>query len=122
MSDEKIQPAYSPILLGKVGLCPHDDNAAKAFPTLMCLLMPSYNERKQLTREPGVITVRVDGSLYRITLVCPTDGVQTVLETDTVVEVLEQLELHVTSQRATWVPTWDSKKRTGQALRRVLES
>jgi hypothetical protein len=122
MSNEKVKPEFSPILLGKVGLSPHDDHAVQAFPTLMSLLLPRYDDRKRLTREPGIITLRVDGSLYRITLVCPTDGYQTLLETDTVVEILEQLELHVTSGKATWVPTWDSKKRAGQQLRKLLDS
>lgn len=122
MSDEKIVPEYNPILLGKVGLSPHDDHAYKAYPTLLSMFMPKYDSQKRLTREPGAITVRVDGSIYRVTLVCPTDGCQTVLETDTLIELLEQLELHVTSKRAVWVPTFDSKKRSGHALRKLLDS
>jgi len=122
MSDEKIQPTHAPILLGKVGLSPHDDLAVAEWPTLMQLLLPNYDDKKRLTREPGILSIRVDGSIFRLTIICPTEGLQTTLGLDSIVGLFEALEGHVRSTTAVWVPTYDSKKKTGQALKKVLES
>ena len=124
MKDEKegkIEPTLNKRLLGKVGLAPSDDSAAKEYPTLCELLFPVYDEKKRLTREAGVLSLRIDGQLYRVTLVCPTEGVQTTLETTTLLDLFEQLERHCYGTSAAWVPTYDRKKKAGQHLKRVLD-
>jgi hypothetical protein len=120
--DKKIEPEYVPLLIGKRGLSLHDEEFGQRWPTLYQLLAPRYDSKQRLTREPGVISIRVDGSMYRITLVCPTEGVQTTLEKISLVDLWDFLELHVCSPSATWPPTYDAKKRAGHGLRKVLES
>lgn len=121
-NESKFEPEYSPVLLGKVGLSPHDEEANALFPTLMQVLLPRYNRKKQLTREAGSISVRVDGSLFRCTIYAPTDGVQTTYDTDTLVNLLEQLEEHVSNPKTSWSLTYDKKRKAGHALKKLLES
>lgn len=122
MSEEKIEPSYHPMLVGKKALAPHDDQSAKQWPVLMSLLMPKFNDKGKYTREPGVLSVRIDGSVFRISVVCPTDGVQTVLELTSLFDLFTQIEQHVSRSSTVWVPTYDAKKRAGQKLKSLLES
>ena len=118
---KKVEATPSPILIGKVGLSPHDSQGHHDYPTLMQLLQPRYDDERQLTREPGSIRVSIDGSLYRISLECPTEGVQTMFATDTISEMLLQLEEHCNSSKSVWTPTWNAKKRARRGLDRSLE-
>jgi hypothetical protein len=120
MDENKVVPEYAPVLIGKRGLSPHDDVAAREWPTLMQLLLPRFDDKRRLTREAGVISIRVDGPLFRVSVVCPTEGVQAVLGTTSLMQLMEQLELFVGDPLTSWVPTYESKKRTGQSLRSVL--
>lgn len=113
-----VTPRFAPVLLGKIGLSPHDEAFAVQFPILHQLMMPVYEEKK-LLREPGIIGVRVDGSLFRMTVICPTEGVQTVMETSSILNILEQLERHAAAPGTTWTPTFDSKKRSRRGLDRI---
>jgi hypothetical protein len=122
MSDEKIQPAFHPSLLGKTALSPHDDDACSAWPLLMGLLLPTFDAKARLTREAGILSIRIDGSVFRVTLVCPTEGVQSTYETPTLIDLFSLLNDHLSRPTTIWVPTYDSKKRAGQALKRVVES
>jgi len=122
MSEEKIEPAYHPMLVGKKALAPHDDDAVREWPTLMSLILPAFDKKGRYTREPGNISIRIDGAVFRVTVMCPTDGVQTVVEVTSLLDLFTQLEQHVSRSTAVWVPTYDSKKKAGQKLRSVLES
>lgn len=112
---------HAPILIGRVGLSPHDDQATHDYPTLMQLLLPRYADGRHLTREPGVLTIKIDGPIFRITLICPTEAVQTVMETGSFTELFLQVEEHVASAATVWTPTYESKKRSRQKLDRAIE-
>lgn len=120
MKDPEFTPEYAPTLLGKVGLSPHDDEAVKAYPVLMSLLLPRHNATKRLTREAGGLTVKIDGSVYRISVTCPTEGLQCVLVTDSLIDLLGQLELALAGPSVAWTPTYDSKKRSRRDLDKSL--
>lgn len=118
----KLIPEFAPILLGKLGISPHDDDADRLWPNLMQLLLPKYDSSHRLTREAGVLTLRVDGSLFRVSVVCPSEAVQTAVAMHSVVDLLSQVERYLSSDMLDWTPTFDKKKRAGQALKNVLGS
>lgn len=115
---KEILPSYCPVLLGKVGLPLHDDRLEEAHPTLFQLLTPKF-EGKYITREPGIISIRIDGSVYRITVVCPTEALQTTFEAVSLMGILDALEMHCASPTAVWVPTHDSKRKAKRGLDRL---
>lgn len=120
MSDP-IVPEFNKSLLGKMGLSPHDDQADKEYPTLMNLLYPRFNDRKKLIREAGSFRCAVDGPLFRIGVECPTEGIQTILATATLMDLLTLIEMHVSDPAAVWTPTYNSKKRARRGLDKSLE-
>jgi hypothetical protein len=120
MSDP-IVPSYSPILLGKMGLSPHDDEGSKEYPTLLRLLMPLYNDKKRLIREAGSFRVSVDGSLFRVSFECPTEGIQTTMMTPTIMELLTSLEVHLSDPQSDWPQTYAAKKRARRGLDKSIE-
>jgi hypothetical protein len=113
---KKIEADPVPILIGRVGLSPHDDEFVRDYPTLAQLLMPRYADGCVMTREPGIVSIKIDGSLYRVTLVCPTERCQTTVGLTTLCNLLLDLECHVSDPKSDWVPTWDSKKKARRQL------
>jgi hypothetical protein len=120
MSDE-IVPRFSPRLIGKMTAALHDDTFAKDYPVLFDVLKPEYNERKRLVREAGSFRVSIDGSVYRITIECPTEGIQTVLYTSTLVDLLEQMEMHLGQPSILWTETFNAKRRARRGLDKSLD-
>lgn len=116
MNEERVVPEVADVLKGKVQLVPHDEDASSEYPVLMSVLLPRYRGDGKLTREPGVLSVRIDGAVFRITVVCPTEGLQATVETPRIMEILTTIELAVSSPACVWVPTWDSKKRARRGL------
>lgn len=116
MNDDKLIPEFAPLLLGKVGLSPHDAIAEKELPTLMELLMPRFRSDKRMTREAGSLLVKVQGSLFTVTLTCPTEGVETTMVTSSVMGLLDQLELHTSDPGVAWTPTYAAKKKSRRGL------
>lgn len=115
-----LKPDLHPKLLGKLGLSPHDDEAVRLWPELMGMLLPKYDDKKRLTREPGILSLKVDGPIFRVSLICPSEEGQTVFNLTTVVDLFDQLERNVVDPTTVWTRTFDAKKRTGQALRTLL--
>jgi hypothetical protein len=121
MKSDDVIPEFAPILVGKRSVVPHDDQACHDYPTLMQLLLPRAREDGRLTREAGVLSIRVDGGCFSCTLICPTEGVQATLLTGSFSNLLLQLEEWSASNATAWVPTRDSKKRTRRGLDKSLE-
>lgn len=95
-------------------LVPCDDKARERYPNVWACLMPHWSEGK-CTRQSGTLRVRIVGSWFEVTLSCPTEGVETTLSTETLVNLLEQLEKLLASGRAIWKPDWSSTKKARQA-------
>jgi len=122
MSEDKVIPEFRKCLIGKVSLAPTDDEFARRYPVLFELMVPRFDAKRRLTSEGGVCSQRVDGSLYRVTLICGSpDDVQTVMETTTLCDLWEQLELHVCKPDVAWTPTYDAKKRRRRGLDKYLD-
>lgn len=113
-------PQFNQSLLGKLGLSPHDDEAAQQWPLLIEMLLPKYDDKGRLTREAGILSIKVDGPVFRVSMICPSEEGQTVMTLSSIVGLLDQLEVILNDPRTVWTKTFDSKKRTGQALRNVL--
>lgn len=118
---DPVKPDYHPVLLGKRGLSPHCQESEETYPTLWGIIAPKYDAKQRLTREPATVSLRVDGSLFRVTIVCPTERLQTVMQTDSLVDLLDQLDRFLSEPATSWTPTYDAKKKAGQGLRSVLE-
>lgn len=106
-----------PILIGKVGIPPHDEDAVKEWPVLMELLLPRYDLKGRMTRESGSLSVRCEGSLFRVTITCPTEDAQASMDTDGLIDLLTRIEQWLLTGRANWAPTWKTRERARQRLK-----
>jgi hypothetical protein len=130
MSDEqekkpekpKLEIKPHPLLHGRRVLLPDDDAAAKLWPTLWSLLMPVYDASGRLCREAGSVSVRLDGSVFRLGVSCPTEGLQTHTLVSHLGDVLSALEHHVNRSDCSWVPDYESTKKHKQKLKDMLSS
>jgi hypothetical protein len=93
---------------------PADDEAAKRFPTIYDCLMPRWKEGA-CVRQSGKISIRITGSLFTITLECPTEGLQASLSSETFADLFTRLEKLLASGKAQWVPSWEIQKKARQA-------
>lgn len=120
MSDDtnEVMPTYSPYVIGKRGLSPHDDEFAKLFPRLYGAMMPVYDEHKRLTREAGQLRVAVESDMFRVVLTCPTEGSQATILIPSLLSIFDALEAQAMVNPAAWTETYDSKKRTGRGLKK----
>jgi hypothetical protein len=117
-----VKPEPVPILVGRVGLCPHDDQAQHDYPTLCQLLMPRYDADRQLTREAGSFRLFLEGSMFVVRFECPTEQVMTLMSTTTLGDLLLQLEDHLSSTTAVWTATWTAKQRSRRALDKAQDA
>jgi len=103
-----------PPLAGLSTLVPSDDEAKRLWPNVWACMMPHWSEGK-CTRQSGGIRVKIVGSWFVVTLSCPTEGLEADLTTETLLNLLDQLEALLASGRAVWKPDWASTKRSRQA-------
>jgi len=120
MKEGKLKPEPDDQLVRFRCATPHDDEARTEYPNLMRLLYPKYDDKGRMTREAGYIRLSIEGQVYTLTLVCPTEGVQCSLSTPTCIEPLAQLEHYVTRPFCAWGPTWERRKKAGQGLKNLL--
>jgi len=113
---EIVLPEFNAIIIGKRGLSPHDDEFAALYPKLYSAIMPRYDDKKRLTREAGRLAIAVDGSLFRVTLTCPTEEYQLTLSVVALFTLWDQLEAEAFRPDAPWVPTYDAKKKAKAGL------
>lgn len=119
-SDEKdeVRPTYSPYVIGKRGLTPHDEEFGKLFPRLYGAMMPVFDAKQRLTREAGQLRIMVDSDMFKIVLSCPTEGSQATILIPSLLGVFDALEGTAMTNPAVWSETYDSKKKTGQGLKK----
>lgn len=114
---ETVRAEPVPILIGKVGIPPQDDEATKEWPILMELLLPKYDHKGRMTRESGTLSVRCEGSLFRITITCPTEDAQASMDYHQLVDILTTVERWLLTGKANWAPTWKTRERARQRLK-----
>lgn len=118
----KVEVRPHPLLASRRAILPDDDALAKECPTLWSLLMPTFDEKGKLTREGSSVSVRVDGSLYRATVSCPTEGYQGSVTTNRLLMLWSDIEQVVNLPEFNWVQDYDSLKKAKQRLKEMLSS
>ena len=72
-------------------------------------------------REAASISIRVDGSVYRVAVYCAWEGVQTAFTSDTLCGLLEKLERFLVSGKAPWSPTSDARKKSAKGVDALIQ-
>jgi hypothetical protein len=93
---------------------PQDPGAKAKWPTLTELLDPVWTDGKCM-RQSGSLRIRLVGGYYLVTLACPTEGLETTMTTDTLVDAFDALEAMLVSGKALWMPDWNVVKKSRQA-------
>jgi len=88
----------------------HDEEGGKRYPTLFDLLSPRFKDGKQ-TRVPGVLTLTVEGSVYRVTVRCDEEGLECKLTCETLHDIVKRVEQLVASSHTVWSLTYAAKKK-----------
>jgi hypothetical protein len=119
---KKVKPAVerASILKGVTVLLPQDPAGVQRYPTVSDLLCPRWVDGT-MTRMAGRVSIRVEGSCYRVTIECPTEGLMTSIVLASLVECLDALEAVVASGQAKWQLTYEAAKRSRQAMDVLLE-
>ena len=118
----KLAVEPSPLLANRRTLLPHDDEATSRWPKVVSLMLPRYDAFSRLTREPGSITIRPDGGMWRIVMSCPTEGVQCIYGSTSLTLVLDDFEAHIGSENCNWTENYESLKKAKQRLKDMLGS
>lgn len=87
-----------------------DDAGKTACPTLVDLLSGRWRDGN-MTRQPGKLTMRQEGSGWLVTIDCPTEGVQARIRLQTLLNVAEQIETLVSSGHCQWTPDYISQRK-----------
>lgn len=101
-------------LEGVKQVSPSDLGSETRWPFLIDVLMPRYSEGI-LTRRPGTLRIEARGTAWAVTLSCPTEGLQTIIVVDTVLDLFDVLERRLTARDLHWQQTWEASKRSGRA-------
>ena len=110
-------PPNIPELLGSMALLPlHDDEADKRYPCLMILLRAKYDERQKLIRQEGRLSLAQRGPVWCVQIECPTEGVTTSLEIDSLYNFLEAVEVRAKMHRLIWTQAFKKRRRDLTAI------
>lgn len=82
-----------------------DDGGRHLYPNIFDLLTPRWVDG-QVVRQAGRLTLKPDGSSWRVSIECPTEGLQTTLVVRSLETMMPEVEDHVTSGKAHWGLTW----------------
>lgn len=123
MAEEK-KPKLAPRrakALENLSVCvPHDDEGDKRYPMISDLLRPLY-DGNVCTREPASISIRVEGSCYKVSVYAPWEGVQTSVTLDTLIDLMGKLEKFLSSGKTPWSPTNDARKNSLKGVDRIIQ-
>ena len=99
------------ILKDLAPLVPHDEEGAQLLPNLWDLLLPIYDEKRVMERQPGRLFMNVDGWAFKCGILCPTERCVFTFESTCLVGILEQLESELAAGILKPKPMIDWKKR-----------
>jgi hypothetical protein len=121
MSDKPKPKKVVPRILQNVKFSPPADQPGlKAFPTLYELLSPSWIDGK-LVREGGRLSIKSDGPSFRVSIECPSEGVQTSFIVESLDKIMENSEKILSQGQMHWGLTWSRQKKNLQALDNAIE-
>ena len=108
--DQRKQLEPLDLLKGRAQV-PQDAAAEDEWPTLMAVLLPVWKEGK-CRRQAGSLRLRIVGGYFLVTVHCPTEGMECTMTTDTLVNLLPQLETFLQSGASEWIPDFETLKKT----------
>lgn len=97
-----------------------DEQGALRFPNLYAHIDPIY-DGLSIRRQPGRLTISVDGSYYRVTLACPTEKIQTIFVLDSLAEMFENVEKSLAEGKQVYSPMFDRSKKSKPTLDDLLQ-
>jgi hypothetical protein len=102
-------------LTGVNNRSPSDPEAVKRWPTLTSLLNPVWKDA-ECVRQSGYLRMRLVGGYYLVTVVCPTEQLETTVTLDTLVDLNDSIESAVCNPRCVWLPTFEATKKSRQVI------
>lgn len=99
---------------------PDDDKAKEEYPNLYDLLVPRWKDGA-VTREEGRMSIKPDGSGWRVSIECPTEGLAASFIVKSLITAFEEAEAHVSGSHCHWGLTWAVKKKNLQKLDRAVQ-
>ena len=87
-----------------------DPEGVKAYPILYEALAPVF-DGTTLVRQPGKMTVRVEGASWQVTLDFPTEVLQTRLYAPSLADLLAKVEEYLRSGTLVFTPGWKKSKK-----------
>jgi hypothetical protein len=122
MSEEKKRPQVetAKILSSVKFLAPDDDAGRKSLPNVYDILCPRW-KKGVLVRQPGRLTLRVEGGAYLLVLEAPTERLQTSVIVHSLASALADLEKAISSSGCNWGPTWAARKKNLPTLDDLVE-
>jgi hypothetical protein len=99
---------------------PVDKDGRKMYPTLYDLLCPRWQDGV-LVRQAGRLTIKADGAAYRVSIECPTEGLQTSVVVDNLPNLLADTEKLVSQGQCHWALTWARQKKNLPTIEALLE-
>jgi len=91
-------------------MMPYDDVGFEAYPELFDLLMPHY-DGKVMTRQPGRMSLTLDGWAFKFVIACPTEKEQYIVELESLFDGLAQIEQMLASGKLRPKPMTDWKRK-----------
>ena len=86
-----------------------DTVGVERYPVLMECLLPVF-EGNKLVRSAGRVTIAAEGAHWRVKLDCPTEILSTTMAAASLAEIMDALELYLSSGAAVWSPGWKKSK------------
>ena len=121
MSENKKPQVEAAKLLKNIKMIsPADKEDLKATPGLHELLVPIWRANV-LVRQPGRMTIKPDGSAWRVSIECPTEMLQTSFVVDSLRNLMQDVEKIVTQSLCHWGPTWERQKKYKPSLESLIE-
>jgi len=87
-----------------------DPEGKEAYPLLFEALAPVF-DGQVLTRQPGKMTIRVEGASWQVTLDFPTEVLQTRLYAPSLHDLLAKVEEFLRSGTLVFTPGWKKSKK-----------
>jgi hypothetical protein len=106
----KPKPERARVLEHVTFALPDDETGKTLFPNLFDLLTPRWKDGA-VTRQEGRLSLKPDGSSWRVSIECPTEGLQTSFVVHSLETLLCEAENHVSGKSCHWGLTWNLKKK-----------
>jgi len=97
-----------------------DQEGMMKLPVLYGVLVPVY-EGLELKRQPGKLTIQVEGAHWRLTLDCPGEKITCRIATDSLVTCLEVLNERLANRLVTWAPGYERNKKALPTVDAIIQ-